>query len=59
MAYERPEVVDLGSISDHTFFAGNSGNIKGGGDPQHCDTHNEWSGGSDLDLNPKDTCIGR
>lgn len=59
MAYEIPTIEDLGSIADHTFLAGGSNNIKGGGDPQHCDTHNEWSGGSDLDLTPKDLCIGR
>ena len=49
MKYESPQVVDFGSIASHTFYAGNSNNIKGGGDPQHVDVHCEWSGGSDAD----------
>lgn len=47
--YEKPTVVDLGSISEHTWLAGNSNNCKGGGDPQHLDKFCEWSGGTDAD----------
>lgn len=51
MRYEQPTVVDLGSISGHTYFpVGAPGHFKGGGDPQHLDMHCEWSGGSDADL---------
>ena len=48
MQYESPRVTDFGSIASHTFLAGGSDNIKGGGDPQHLDMHCEWSGGSDV-----------
>lgn len=48
MQYNSPEVVDYGSIAAHTFYVGSQGNIKGGGDPQHVDSHCEWSGGSDA-----------
>jgi hypothetical protein len=49
MAYEKPSVLDLGTITDHTFLAGNSGNEKGGGPIQHLDNFCEWSGGTDPD----------
>lgn len=49
MQYVAPEVTDFGSIASHTFYAGGSENLKGGGDPQHLDNFCEWSGGSDAD----------
>lgn len=50
MRYEQPSVMDLGSISGHTYFPTPGGQVKGGGDPQHLDMFCEWSGGSDADL---------
>jgi len=55
MQYESPRVTDFGSIASHTFYAGGSGNLKGGGDPQHLDNFCEWSGGSDVN---SDLCDG-
>ncbi len=52
MTYTKPSVQDLGSIAEHTYYAGRSGNIKGGGIPQHSDKFCEWSGGSDPNLCP-------
>lgn len=50
MRYERPVVVDLGSIAKHTWEAGASNNLKGGIPPDaHIDMHCEWSGGSGMD----------
>jgi hypothetical protein len=52
VTYTKPSVQDLGSIAEHTYYAGRSGNIKGGGIPQHSDKFCEWSGGSDPNLCP-------
>ena len=58
MTYSQPRVKDLGSIADHTFYAGHSGNIKGGLPPRHVDKHCEWSGGSGIDFFPT-ACVER
>ena len=50
LEYSKPEVTDLGLITQHTFPTGLSGHFKGGGNPQHLDKKCEWSGGSDDDL---------
>jgi hypothetical protein len=44
--YERPTIVDLGSITDHTYCDPAVRPFKGGGYIVHCDKHNEWSGGT-------------
>lgn len=43
MSYEKPAVIDLGSIADHTWTLP-GGNVKGGGDIVHLDRHCEFSG---------------
>jgi hypothetical protein len=40
--YERPEVMDFGSISDHTFTTP-GGQVKGGKPPSKPDEHGELS----------------
>jgi hypothetical protein len=50
VVYEKPTVIELGSIAQNTWYAGGSGNCKGGGEIQHLDMHNEWSGGSDANF---------
>jgi hypothetical protein len=42
MKYEKPEVVDYGSISDHTFTTP-GGQVKGGKPPSKPDEHGELS----------------
>ena len=43
MKYEKPEIVNLGSIGDHTFMPNPGGNEKGGGDLWHYDWKCEMS----------------
>ncbi|MGH2500649.1 MAG: hypothetical protein ACRDF0_11260 [Candidatus Limnocylindria bacterium] len=51
LAYERPAILDLGSIADHTFNAGGSGTIKGGVLPNaHLDIFCELSSGLDPNV---------
>ncbi len=42
MFYERPEITDLGSITDHTFTSPGD-DSKGALDCQFCDPHGELS----------------
>jgi hypothetical protein len=42
MKYEKPEVMDFGSISDHTFTTP-GGSVKGGKPPSKPDEHGELS----------------
>jgi hypothetical protein len=42
MKYEKPEVMDFGSISDHTFTTP-GGQVKGGKPPSKPDEHGELS----------------
>jgi len=49
MKYEKPEIVNLGSIGDHTFMPNPGGNEKGGGDVWHYDWKCEMSAGSGED----------
>lgn len=48
MSYEKPAVIDLGSIADHTWTTP-GGNPKGGGDITHLDTFCEFSGCTSAD----------
>ncbi len=53
--YIPPTITDLGPLGTRTFLVGDGNdNIKGGGDPQHVDSHCEWSGGTDPDYSCTD-----